>query len=63
MTRRIRPLTERDVSMAAHPRTGRVVVLASRPCLARGCTGHARGQSPWCADCERHIRPDPPRAA
>lgn len=56
-------MTEHDVRMAVHPRTGRVVVLASRPCLSRGCAGHARGRSPWCADCERHIRPDPRSAA
>lgn len=61
MTRRA--LTEQDVRMAAHPRTGTVHVLAGRECLARGCTGQARGRSLWCPDCERHVRPDPPRAA
>lgn len=58
-----RALTEQDVRMAAHPRTGTVQILAGRPCLARGCPNHARGQSPWCPDCERHVRPDPPQAA
>lgn len=56
MTRR--PLSERDVRMAAHPRTGLVQVQAGHrcSCLTKGCGRTAVPGSAFCPDCDRHVR-------
>ena len=53
-----RPLTERDVRMAAHPRTGHVSVQAGRrcSCVTRGCGRTAQPGSAFCPDCDVEVR-------
>lgn len=52
----LRPLSERDVRMAAHPRTGLVQVQAGHRCMCvtRGCGRTAAPGSAFCPDCQRH---------
>lgn len=54
----LRPLTEHDVRIAAHPRTGHVTVQAAHrcSCVTRGCGRTAQPGSAFCPDCDRHVR-------
>lgn len=54
----LRPLTERDVRVAAHPRTGLVSVQAGRrcSCVTHGCGRTAQPGSAFCAVCDVEVR-------